>query len=431
MGGFLRSQGCDPKHVELSTGRARRIVAIIRGARLADIDPPKNAKRVELPRYEATLAEWVAPARLADLTAERVQAALATLRAEGRSLATLNHYRTAVKAFSRWCHDAHRTRDDVLRGVKGYNAKEDRRHDRRTICLDELQRLITVADQGPVVTGLTGPARALCYRLAVATGLRYSEIASIRPASFDWKAPSVRVAPAYTKNGQEAELPLPSDLASDLRPFVATMPTDSPVWPLPKDKGAELLQADLAVAGIEYQDASGLFFDFHSLRCQTATLADAAGISPRVVQRLMRHSTLELTGRYTRPRAVDIEAAACRLPSLRPTGDRTEGLALTGTDGPVGHRQLSDPTGPARPDPEDSGPEGSSISKDFGHHLATGGDVSGRDVSPSDVMTRLAMLRRRPTKNPLFPRGLTLPVGLCRLLSSVPGRRLERLTCGL
>ena len=38
-----------------------------------------------------------------------------------------------------------------------------------------------------------------------------------------------------------------------------------------------MLQADLAVAGIAYQDASGLFFDFHSLRCEMATLADAAG----------------------------------------------------------------------------------------------------------------------------------------------------------
>ena len=54
------------------------------------------------------------------------------------------------------------------------------------------------------------------------------------------------------------------------------------------------------------RDASGLVFDFHALRCQTATLADQAGVSPRVVQKLMRHSSLELTGRYTRPRAVDI-----------------------------------------------------------------------------------------------------------------------------
>jgi hypothetical protein len=63
-----------------------------------------------------------------------------------------------------------------------------------------------------------------------------------------------------------------------------------------------------------------------------ATLADAAGVSPRVVQRLMRHSSLELTGRYTRPRAVDIDAAASMLPSLKPTRDRPEALAATGSD---------------------------------------------------------------------------------------------------
>jgi len=93
-----------------------------------------------------------------------------------------------------------------------------------------------------------------------------------------------------------------------------------------------MLRVDLESAGIPYEDASGLFFDFHSLRCQTATLADAAGVSPRVVQKMMRHSSLELTGRYTRPRAVDIEAAAGMLPSLKPAGDAPEALAATGTD---------------------------------------------------------------------------------------------------
>ena len=67
-----------------------------------------------------------------------------------------------------------------------------------------------------------------------------------------------------------------------------------------------------------------------------ATLADAAGVSPRVVQKMMRHSTLELTGRYTRPRAVDIEAAAGKLPSLKPEGTAPEAMAMTGTDpGPI------------------------------------------------------------------------------------------------
>lgn len=72
---------------------------------------------------------------------------------------------------------------------------------------------------------------------------------------------------------------------------------------------------------------------FLALLCQMATLLDGAGVSPRVVHTLMRHSTLELTGRYTRPRVVDLEAAAS-LPSLRPDPAPAEPAALskTGTD---------------------------------------------------------------------------------------------------
>jgi integrase len=180
--------------------------------------------------------------------------------------------------------------------------------------------------------GISGPVRALCYRLAVASGLRYSEIASIRPESFDWSAPSVTAAAAYTENGKSATLPLPRDLANDLATYVARSPAGTPIFPLPVGKGAKMLRRDLRAAGIPYADASGLVFDFHSLRCEMATLADAAGVSPRVVQKMMRASTLELTGRYTRPRAVDIEAAAELLPSLKPEGNRPEAARMTGTD---------------------------------------------------------------------------------------------------
>ena len=296
--------------------------------------------------------------------------------------------------------------------MKGFNAKEDRRHDRRTISLDELQRLIAATEQSPEVMGMTGAMRALCYRLAVATGLRYAEIASIKPESFDWKAPSVAVAAAYTKNGQNAAMPLPVDLAA----YVATLPEGTSVFPLPKDKGAELLQADLSVAGIAYQDASGLFFDFHSLRCELATLADAAGVSPRVVQRLMRHSTLELTGRYTRPRAVDIENAASMLPSLKPSEDRPESLAATGTEGQLATLRLSDPTGPAALDAGISSPEGQRISEVFATYLPRAGDVSSRDLSGPGVMSGSDV--RKPTEGkPLETRGLTVTVVSRRDLS--------------
>jgi hypothetical protein len=74
--------------------------------------------------------------------------------------------------------------------------------------------------------------------------------------------------------------------------------------------------------------------------------------------RLADLTTLELTGRHTRPRAVDIEAAASKLPGRRLVEDKTEAttLAATGTD-----RQLS-------------------------HYFPTAGDDSGRDPTPTDVM---------------------------------------------
>lgn len=67
-----------------------------------------------------------------------------------------------------------------------------------------------------------------------------------------------------------------------------------------------MLKLDLEAAGIPYRDENGLVFDFHALRCQCPTLMDQAGCSPRHAQRLMRHSSLDLTGRYTRPRSQDL-----------------------------------------------------------------------------------------------------------------------------
>jgi integrase len=201
----LKATGTTSKHSKLFSHRASRVVALIMGAKLSEIEPEKVTK-VEIQRARLALAKWLDDARLSDMTADRVQGTLAALKAEGRSLATCNHHRSAIRAFSRWCHNTHRIREDALRGVTGFNAKEDPRHDRRTVSLDELRRLIEATERGPDLQRMTGPARSLCYRLAVASGLRYSELASLYPEAFDLgKAPTVTVQAAYTKNGQTAK----------------------------------------------------------------------------------------------------------------------------------------------------------------------------------------------------------------------------------
>ena len=163
------------------------------------------------------------------------------------------------------------------------------------------------------------------------------------------------VAAAYTKNGEPATLPLPADLAADLAPFLAELPPRPPSSPCPT-RGPRCSAPTWPPPASPTGTPPGLVFDFHSLRCQCATLADAAGVSPRVVQRMMRHSTLELTGRYTRPRMHDLAGATAALPTLRPDAPGAEPMAATGTEGrPIGDR--------------------------LAHYLPTGGDGSGRIVA--------------------------------------------------
>ena len=204
-----------------------------------------------------------------------------------------------------------------------------------------------------------------------------SDIKSVVSGSFVLGPhPTVTVSAASTKNGETATLPVPRDLGDDL---AAWRPEGSSVFPLP-DKGAAMLRVDLKAAGIAYRDEGGLVFDFHALRCQCATLADAAGVSPRVVQKPMRHSTLELTGRYTRPRMIDIEGAASALPNLRPTPPDSEGKAATGTDG----RRIDDC---------------------LAAHLPRAGDVSGRAQKATggrDARSPIAA----PGREPLAASGL-------------------------
>jgi integrase len=336
----LVAQGFTAKHAEHTSNRVRRLVAVVLRAEVALSDhrkiPPKDRGK-----FVKQIADSIKSARLSDLNRRKIQDAIARFKDAGWSLQTCNHYRASVKAFTKWCFDEPRTQEDLSHGVTGYNVKKDRRHDRRTISLDELLRLIDATQRGETYQGLSGPIRALCYRTAAATGLRYNELASITPVSFDWKAPSVKIIAAYAKNGETATLTLPDDLIADLATHVATIEPGKPVFPLPKGKGARLIRRDLKAAGIPYRDSAGLVFDFHSLRCELATLADAAGVSPRVVQKMMRHSSLELTGRYTRPRVVDIEAATAMLPSLKPEHVTPETLAATGTDGKHIEEQLS------------------------------------------------------------------------------------------
>ena len=175
----------------------------------------------------------------------------------------------------------------------------------------------------------------LLYTLAVNTGLRAGELASLTAESFDLDAnqPTVTVEAAYSKHRRRDVLPLRSDLVVLLRPFVSHLRSKpanvaqirneakgdvqakeadkrepaARLWPGTwADRAAEMLAADLAavrVAWIDeakddeqectdrtksdylaYIDDGGCVFDFHALRHQFISNLARGGASPKEAQ---------------------------------------------------------------------------------------------------------------------------------------------------
>lgn len=145
---FLKSKGSTPKHVAHMVGLIRRMIG--------------NAKT---------------PARIMEAIAQR--------RRGGASARTCNMDLRAIKGFSRWAMRDGRLASDPLASLSVTNAAADVRRQRRPLSRDEAARLFSVAVSSKPWRGMSGPDRAMLYRLAAGTGFRAGELRSLTPASFD------------------------------------------------------------------------------------------------------------------------------------------------------------------------------------------------------------------------------------------------------
>jgi integrase len=270
---------------------------------------------------------------LGDITAEGIDGALAALRRGGASVATSNGYHRAVRTFCRWLVRTKRIAENPVADLTCMKVTEaDRRRRRRPLGDEELTLLLAAARKSSEpFMGLLGPDRAMLYLVAANTGLRASELASLMPESFELDAaqPMVRCRAGYTKNRQEAELPLRQDLVAALRPWLASKPAGEPVWPgkwAKERRGAEMIRIDLTAAGIDDEDDRGRVVDFHALRHSFISNLARAGVHPRNAQALARHSTIDLTmNTYSHVSMTDLRRDVERLPAL--------GIAKAAADG--------------------------------------------------------------------------------------------------
>lgn len=102
------------------------------------------------------------------------------------------------------------------------------------------------------------------------------------------------------------------------------LPATTRLFNIPK-AFCKILDRDLKAAGISKRDDRGRIIDVHALRHTFGTMLSKAGVSPRVAQAAMRHSTIDLTMNvYTDPRLLDVQGAVESLPQISTTADPNE-----------------------------------------------------------------------------------------------------------
>lgn len=280
--------------------------------------------------------------RVSHLDPTIFQAAIGRLHdREGLSLQSCTHYVRSAKQFSKWLRDCGRCRDHRLVPLKGYNAAADPRRCRRELTGAELVALMRAAGSDGVVGCMEGPDRAMLYLLAVSSGLRASELASLTPESFelDGEPPVVIVAAKRSKRRKRDVQPLPRMVAEVLKPWLEGRKRGKPCFGFDPQRGARMIRRDLETAraawlgeasteaerearaksGMLRYEAEAGIADFHALRHTFVSRLVRSGVNPKVAQRLARHSTAELTlSRYAHADVEDGAAALEHVPPLVP-----------------------------------------------------------------------------------------------------------------
>ncbi len=226
-----------------------------------------------------------------------------------------------------------------MKHLVGWNCATDPRYVRRPLTPDEAARLVACAEAGPDYNGMSGPDRAMLYRVALGTGFRRNELRSLTRESFllDDDPPAIVLKAMQAKNRKETRQPIRPDLAKLLRSWLST-PVCGRVFGHMPDRTAQMLKTDLATARAAWiqeapdaaereareesdflatTDAEGRRVDLHSLRQTFITELVRAGVPVKVAQQLARHSDPKLTlNVYTRLGVDDLAGALDALPTL-------------------------------------------------------------------------------------------------------------------
>ncbi len=314
------------KHVNQTTSRIQRVIEECGFVNWSDITASKVLQTV------VKLRDYAVIVKLKKVNGKKIKRKVRKDLGQ-ISAKTANYYIKAVKQFCNWMVEDRRASESPVEHLQSIDSSTHIRHERRTLEPDQLRFLLETTRTQPKRFGMTGPERVMLYRLAVETGFRANELRSLKRSSFDFSNCTVTVEIGHTKNKKEAVLPLKKETVAVLQQFLTGKMPNAKAFKVP-EKTADMLKEDLAVANIPYVDDAGRYADFHALRHSTGSLLAAAGVHPKTIQIIMRHSDINLTmSRYTHIFQGQESEAIAKLPDFSQPSKEKQRAIATGTDG--------------------------------------------------------------------------------------------------
>jgi integrase len=249
---------------------------------------------------------------IGDITEDGLVRYLQGLHAAKMSARTVQKAARAAKQFGRWLAVSGRLAADPFLRVKPPSPRVDRSFRRRMLLPTEWPWLVQAVRSKPIRYRMTSDERLALYDLAIQTGLRNDELRSLRVGDLyaDAVQPYVTLGGEFTKDKKPAKQYIRRELAQLLRTLTARAMPEAPLLPLPRRwNNAKMLRDDLAEARrlwlaagntepadfLEVLNSQQQILDFHSLRHTCGAWLALAGVQPKQIQTVMRHSTITLT----------------------------------------------------------------------------------------------------------------------------------------
>lgn len=218
---------------------------------------------------------------------------LSKMRAKKMKHTTINHYIRDVRTFAYWCMDAEReyiTPTYEIRQVKGQEpGLKSFKEEQIKILLEKPRKYDSF-----------GEWRSWAIvNWVMATGNRGSTICEVKLEDIDFKRKMITLR--HTKNKQFQAVPLSTELSHQLKEYInlwlrESLPSD---YLFPSVTGEALTPNALRHSFARYCNGRGIEqTNLHGLRHSFAEISLDTGRNPFELQKMLGHSTLDMTKRY-------------------------------------------------------------------------------------------------------------------------------------